>query len=158
MVTTSPYCKSILIVASNRFFWRHIESMYHFFTISFVPFLFLSFVFLFVGVTLDGYTGRFPCAWLPSKRLSNEIAESVVHFLTPGWFDSRRWSVLCLPKRLKMWYVFWPLVFILLFSCILTLLPRGWISRASYHSEFWVHVDLLLLLLLLLLLTLFYCY
>ena len=153
MVTTSPYCKSILIVASNRFFWRHIESMYHFFTISFVPFLYFVFCLSLCWCYSRGSTGRFLCAWLPSKRLSNEIAESVVHFLTPGWFDSRRWSVLCLPKRLKMWYVFWPLVFILLFSCILTL--RGWISRASYHSEFWVHVDLLLLLLLL---TLCYCY
>ena len=62
-------------------------------------------VFCLFPVTLDGPAGRSPCAWLPAEYFSKEVANPVVQFSTPGWFDSLGGRVPCLPKRRTMWYV-----------------------------------------------------
>ena len=49
-----------------------------------------------------------------------QVANPVVHFLTPGWFDSLRGCVPCLLTRRTMYYLFWLLGFILFFGCVLT--------------------------------------
>ena len=104
-------------------------------------FVFLSFSFVFVGVTLYGPAGRYPRAYLLSECFSKEVAHPEVHFSTPGWFKSLGGRVPCLPTQRAMWNVFWLLVFILFFAWILTLLLRGWMSRASCYLEFQIHVD-----------------
>ena len=120
MITTSSYSKSILCVVSSRFFLKHIEIIHHFFIILSAPSLsFALFPFLCWRYFRLAYD-RSPCALLPSECFSKEVADTAVHFPTPGWLESLMGCVSCLPTRRTMWYVFWLLVFILLSGCILT--------------------------------------
>ena len=82
------------------------------------------------------------------------VSNAAVYFSTRGWFHCLVRRISFLPTRRTMWYVLWLLVFMLLFGCILTLLPRGWISGTSCHMECRFYAGFLLLLLLLLLLSL----